>query len=336
MKKKTAQVVVVTGASAGVGRATVRAFARQGAHLCLLARGREGLDGARRDVEELGGEAVALPVDVADARQVEVAAARVEEEFGPIDVWVNNAMTTVAAPLLHMTAEEFHRVTDVCYHGFVHGTMAALTRMVPRDRGVIVQVGSALAYRGIPLQSAYCGAKHAIRGFTDSLRAELLHDGSSVRLTMVQLPGLNTPQFGWARSRLPRRMQPVPPIFQPEVAADAIVWAARHHPRELNVGFNTELVVGGQRIAPHLVDRYVARTAVEGQMDEEPEDPGRRDNLFSPVPEDRGARGRFDEQASEQSLHLAAKKTRVPFLWAGLAGAVGTAALLAAARTESS
>src|SRR5579872_323908 len=216
-----AEVVVVTGASAGVGRATVRAFARRGAHIGLLARGRAGLEGARREVEALGGRALVLPIDVSDAEAVEAAAEAVESKFGPIDIWVNDAMCSVFSPVREMTAEEFRRVTEVTYLGFVYGTLAALRRMLPRDRGIIVQVGSALAYRGIPLQSAYCAAKHAIQGFTESLRCELIHDGSGVRVTMVQMPALNTPQFDWVKSRLPRRPQPVPPIFQPEVAAEA-------------------------------------------------------------------------------------------------------------------
>src|SRR5438067_3630877 len=222
------ETVVVTGASAGLGRATVRAFARQGARIGLLARGRAGLEGARRDVEALGGEALVLPTDVADPDQVERAAAAVESEFGPIDVWVNDAMCSVFSPAKEMTPADYKRVTEVTYLGFVYGTLAALKRMLPRDRGVIVQVGSALAYRGIPLQSAYCGAKHAIQGFTESVRCELIHDGSRVRVTMVQLPAVNTPQFGWVKSRLPRKPRPVPPVYQPEVAAEAVVWAAHH------------------------------------------------------------------------------------------------------------
>jgi NAD(P)-dependent dehydrogenase (short-subunit alcohol dehydrogenase family) len=217
-----AEVVVITGASAGVGRATVREFARRGAHVALLARGNDGLEGAKKDVEAAGGKALVLPVDVAQADQVEAAAAAVESNFGPIDIWVNNAMVSVFSPIKMTTAEEFKRVTDVTYLGYVYGTLAALKSMLPRDRGVIVQVGSALAYRGIPLQAAYCGAKHAVQGFVDSLRSELLHDRSNVRVTMVQLPALNTPQFSWVKSRLPKKPQPVPPIFQPEVAAKAI------------------------------------------------------------------------------------------------------------------
>src|SRR5215831_1707437 len=235
-RKRVPEVVVVTGASAGIGRAVVREFARHGAHLGLLARGQAGLEGARAEVERLGGQALALPTDVAVADQLEAAAAQVEEQFGPIDIWINDAMTTVFSPFHEMTAEEFERVTAVTYLGVVYGTRAALRRMLPRDRGVIIQVGSALAYRGIPLQAAYCGAKHAIQGFMDSLRCELLHDHSKVRVTMVQMPALNTPQFSWVKSRLPNKPQPVPPVFQPEVAAEAILWAADHDRPELSVG----------------------------------------------------------------------------------------------------
>src|SRR5947209_17449304 len=230
------EVVVITGASAGVRRATARAFAREGAYIGLLARGRDGLEGARRDVEELGGRALVLPADVSDADAVERAAEAVEQEFGPVDVWINNAMTSVFSPVKEMRAEEYRRVTEVTYLGYVYGTLAALKRMLPRDRGVIVEVGSALAYRGIPLQSAYCASKHAIQGFVDSLRCELLHDKSNVRVTMVQLPAMNTPQFSWVKSRLPRKAQPVPPIFQPEVAAEAIVYASDNPRREIYVG----------------------------------------------------------------------------------------------------
>src|SRR5256714_2044050 len=237
------RIVVITGASAGVGRATVRAFARQGADIGLLARGHDGLEGARRDVEAEGGRALTLTADVADAEQVEAAAERVERELGPIDVWVNNAMVSVFSPVKALKADEVKRVTEVTYLGVVYGTLAALRRMLPRDRGTIVQVGSALAYRGIPLQAAYCGAKHAIQGFTESLRCELLHDKSSVRVTMVQLPAMNTPQFDWVKSRLPREPQPVPQIYEPEIAAEAIVWAASHRRRELSVGITTLLAI---------------------------------------------------------------------------------------------
>src|SRR5215468_10361581 len=251
-KSNRPEIVVVTGASAGVGRATVREFARYGAHIGLLARGRDGLEAARREVEDMGGRALALPTDVSDADRVEAAAAEVEEKFGPIDVWVNNAMTSVFSPVKEMKPEEFKRVTEVTYLGVVYGTLAALKRMLPRDHGVIVQVGSALAYRGIPLQAAYCGAKHAIQGFMDSLRCELLHDGSKVQVTMVQMPALNTPQFGWVKSRLPHTAQPVPPIYQPEVAAEAIVHAAHHPRRELYVAFSTVKAIIGNKLMAGL------------------------------------------------------------------------------------
>jgi NAD(P)-dependent dehydrogenase (short-subunit alcohol dehydrogenase family) len=319
----TPEIVVVTGASAGLGRATVRAFARRGAHIGLLARGREGLEGARREVEAAGGKALVLPTDVADAEQVEMAAAAVEDQLGPIDVWVNNAMVSVFSPIKDMAAEEFKRVTDVTYLGVVYGTVAALKRMLPRDRGVIVQVGSALAYRGIPLQAAYCGAKHAIQGFVDSLRCELLHDRSRVRVTMVQMPALNTPQFGWVKSRLPNKARPVPPIFQPEVAAEAVVWAAHNDRRELYVGWPTAEAIVGNKLAPGVGDWYLARTGYDAQQTDEPADPHRPDNLWAPVPGDHGAHGAFDRGASTWSPQFWATTHRG---WLALAG-VGLASL---------
>jgi NAD(P)-dependent dehydrogenase (short-subunit alcohol dehydrogenase family) len=297
-------VVVVTGASAGVGRAVVRVLGSRGASVGLLARGPDGLEGARRDVEAAGGRALALSVDVADASAVEEAASRIESELGPIDVWINNAMVSVYSPVHEMTADEFRRVTEVTYLGAVHGTLSALRRMRQRDAGVIVQVGSALAYRSIPLQSAYCAAKHALRGFTESLRTELIHQRSGVEVTIVHLPALNTPQFGWVRSRLPRKAQPVPPIFQPEVAAEAIVWAAEHVPRELDVGAPTELAILAEKFAPGLMDRYLAKAAWNGQMYDGPADPDQPDNLMRPLPGDRGARGAFDARARDWSPHL--------------------------------
>lgn len=288
------EVVVVTGASAGVGRATVKEFAKAGAHIGLLARGREGLEGAARDVESAGGKAVILPTDVADSQQVEAAAQAVEEKLGPIDVWVNDAMTTIFAPFREISPEEYKRATEVTYLGAVYGTMAALKRMLTRDRGTIVQVGSALAYRSIPLQAPYCGAKSAIRGFTDSLRCELLHDRSHVHITMVQMPGLNTPQFNWCKSRLPRHPQPVPPVYAPEVAARAIVWAAHHTPRELYVGGSTVKAILGNKVAAGLLDYYLAKTAYSGQQTDEPIDPNRPSNLFAPLPGDHGAHGSFN------------------------------------------
>jgi NAD(P)-dependent dehydrogenase (short-subunit alcohol dehydrogenase family) len=298
------KVVVITGASAGVGRATAIAFAKRGASIGLLARGQAGLEGARRDVEAAGGRALVIPTDVADHAQVEAAAARVEQTFGPIEVWVNNAMASVFSPVKEMTPEEFQRVTNVTYLGVVYGTLAALRRMLPLDRGAIVQVGSALAYRGIPLQSAYCGAKHAIQGFCDSLRCELLHDGSGVRLTMVQLPAMNTPQFDWVKSRLERQAQPVPPIFEPEVAAAAIVWASEHDRREIYVGGSTVAAIVGNKLLPGVGDWYLARTGFDSQQTGEPEVPGRPDNLFAPVDDERdfGPHGRFTAQARPHSF----------------------------------
>jgi NAD(P)-dependent dehydrogenase (short-subunit alcohol dehydrogenase family) len=323
------QVVVITGASAGVGRATVHAFARRGAHIGLLARGRAGLEGASRDVEAIGGRALALQTDVSDPEQVDAAAAAVEREFGPIDVWINNAMVSVFSPVKEMTAEDFKRVTEVSYLGVVYGTLSALRRMLPRDRGKIIQVGSALAYRGIPLQAAYCGSKHAIQGFTESLRAELYHDGSNISLVMVQMPALNTPQFDWTKSRMSRRAQPVPPIFQPEVAADAIVWAADHDRPEIYVGLPTDKAIFGNRIAPRLLDHYLGQNGFESQQTDEPENPDRPNNLWAPVDEDRdfGAHGRFDERARTSSLGLWATTNRawLAAVGAGAAGAVAAA-----------
>ena len=294
-------VVVITGASAGIGRATARAFGRLGARVGLVARGEDGLRAARDEVEEAGGRAIICPTDVADPAHLEAAAEKVERELGPIDIWVNNAMATVFAPFLDITPEEFQRANDVTYIGLVNGTRAALKRMKPRNNGCIVQVGSALAYRSIPLQSPYCGAKHAVKGFTDSLRTELLHDGSAVHLTMVQLPALNTPQFEWCRTRLSRRPQPVPPIFQPEVAADAIVWAAYNQRREVWVGSTTVLAILSAKIAPGFGDRYLARNGYESQQTDEPVPADRPDNLFAAVPGDQGAHGRFDDRAYEAS-----------------------------------
>lgn len=323
MRSKKPRVVVITGASAGVGRAATRAFAERGDHLGLIARGLDGLEAARREVEELGGKALVLPLDVADAAQVEEAAARVERELGPIDVWVNNAMLTVYSPAREMEPEEYRRVTEVTYLGYVYGTLAALKRMLPRDRGVIVQVGSTLAYRGIPVQSAYCAAKHAVQGFCESVRAELLHDGSRVRVTMVQLPALNTPQFGWVKSRLPRRPQPVPPIYQPEVAARAILFAADHPRREIWVGGRTVLGIVGNRIVPGLADRYLARTGFESAQYDGLDDPHRAHNLWEPVPGDHGAHGDFDDRATDHSPQLWAtthKRSLLALAGAGVAG----------------
>jgi NAD(P)-dependent dehydrogenase (short-subunit alcohol dehydrogenase family) len=299
---KKPEVVVITGASAGVGRATVRAFARRGAHIGLLARGKDGLEGARRDAEKLGGKGLVLPTDVSDPEQVERAASAVEETFSPIDFWVNDAMVSVFSPVKEMTEEDYRRVTEVTYLGYVYGTLSALRRMRPRDRGIIVQVGSALAYRGIPLQSAYCAAKHAIQGFTESLRCELIHDKSNVKVTMVQMPGMNTPQFGWVKNRLPKKPQPVPPVYQPEIAAEAIYHAAHHYRREWYVGGSTAVAISGNKVAPGLGDWYLGKTGVNSQLTPEPVDPNAPHNLYEPLPGDHGAHGKFDHLAHDFSL----------------------------------
>jgi len=323
MKDKVPEVVVVTGASAGVGRAITQAFARRGASIGLLARGHEGLEGARRDVEKLGGKALVIPTDVADSDQVEAAAAKVEETFGPIDIWINVAMASVFSPFKEMQPEEFKRVTEVTYLGQVYGTMAALHRMLPRDKGRIIQVGSALAYRGIPLQSAYCGSKHAIQGFTESVRCELIHDNSNVKISMVQLPAVNTPQFNWVKSRLHHKAQPVPPIYQPEVIADAIAYIADHYRRQLYIGLSTVIVIQGNKIAAALGDRYLAKTGYKSQQTSEPANPDRPNNLWHPVDDERdyGAHGRFDSQAKDRSWQLWADTHR------GLLALIGTGLL---------
>ena len=318
------EVVVVTGASAGLGRAIAQHFGSKGASVGLLARGVDGLEGAKREIEAAGGSALVLPTDVADADAVEAAAAKVEEQFGPIDIWVNNAMTSVFSPVKEMKADEYKRVTEVTYLGVVYGTLSALKRMLPRDQGTIVQVGSALAYRSIPLQSAYCAAKHAISGFTDSLRCELIHDHSNVRITMVQMPALNTIQFDWVKSRLKRRAQPVPPIFQPEVGARAVYWAAHHNRREVFVGMPTIAAIEGNKIAPGLLDRYLGKTGYDSQQTNEPEDPNRLNNLWEPVPGDHGAHGRFGDRSHPRSYELWATRYR-NWIAAGLCTVAGAA-----------
>ena len=320
-----AGVALVTGASAGVGRATARRFAEEGYDVALVARGRDGLEGARLDIERIGTRPLPIPADVADPEQLEEAAERTEEALGPIDVWVNNAMTTVFAPFHEIEPAEFRRVTEVTYLGVVWGTRAALERMMPRDSGTIVMVGSALAYRGIPLQSAYCGSKHAIKGFFESVRSELLHDHSKVKLSIVELPAVNTPQFDHCRTRMPRQPQPVPPIYQPEVAADAIVWAARTGEREVYVGAPTWKTIWGERIAPRLGDRYLAKNGSDSQMADEPVN-GRPDNLFAPVEGDPGAHGRFEKGSRRRSPLLWLGKHRRALGAAALAGAGAAAA----------
>jgi NAD(P)-dependent dehydrogenase (short-subunit alcohol dehydrogenase family) len=324
------RVVVITGASAGVGRAAARAFANDGADVGLLARGPERLEAARREIEARGRRAVAIPTDVANPDQVEEAARAVERDLGPIDVWVNNATVTVMSPIAEMTPDEFRRVTEVTYLGAVHGTLCALRRMIPRREGVIVQVGSALAYRSIPLQSAYCASKHAIRGFTDSLRSELLHDGTNIHVTMVQLPAINTPQFEWSRTRFDRHPQPVPPIYQPEVAAEAIVFASHARRREIFVGARNAGLIWGNKVAPWLGDRYLAYRGYEEQFTDEPIGPDRPDNLFEPAPGDWAAHGPFDDRSASRSLQVWANEHR-----GALLAAAGVLALAAGMRVAS-
>jgi NAD(P)-dependent dehydrogenase (short-subunit alcohol dehydrogenase family) len=308
--KNEREVVVITGASGGIGRAAARKFARDRARIALIARGRRGLEAAAREVEELGGQPMVLPVDVAQYDQVEAAAASVEDAFGPIDIWVNDAMVTVYAEFLDIEPEEFRRSTDVSYLGMVWGTRAALKRMVPRNRGSIVQVCSAMSYRGIPLQSPYCGAKHACKGFTESIITELLHHKSKVQVSMVQLPGVNTTQFTWGRTKLPNQTMPVPPIYQPEVPADAIYYAAHHKRRQVYVGIPTVMNIIGERLAPWLLDRYLARTGYGSQMTDQPLDQAGHDNLFEPVDEDRGSHGPFDDKAHGVSPQYELAKRR--------------------------
>jgi short-subunit dehydrogenase len=330
MGNLSGKVVVVAGASAGVGRATVRELARQGADVGLIARGEDRLAAAAEEVRGLGRRACAAPADVADAEQVERAAQRIEAELGPVDVWINVAMTAVLAEVMDTTPEEFLRVTQVTYLGSVHGTQAALRRMVPRDSGVIVQVGSALSRRGIPLQATYCGAKHAIKGFLDSLRAELIHRGSHVRVALVQLPGLNTPQFGWVRTRLRKHPQPVPPIYQPEIAARAIAHAAAHPRREIWIGFPTVYTIVGEKVASGLMDRYLGRTNEQAQQTGIDIDPDTRvDNLLAPPPGDPGPHGIFDDKAKTRSPQTWLTLHKRPVLAASAAAAAATAGVIA-------
>ena len=303
MTQSEHEVVVVTGASGGVGRAVAHTFARRGARVALLARGEESLRDAAREVEQMGGQALVIPTDVADAGAVEAAAEQVEHEWGPIDVWVNDAMATVFAKFLDISAEEYRRATEVTYFGTVHGTMSALHRMVPRGRGTVVQVGSALSYRAIPLQSAYCGAKFAIRGFTDSVRTELMHTKSRVWISMVQLPAVNTPQFSWCRTKLPHHPMPVPPIYQPEVPAETVYWAAHHRRREVFCGSSAVAVILANKLAPGIADRYLAKTGYKSQqIAAMPVSVDRPDNLFEPLPRLAATHGMFDDKAKSHSV----------------------------------
>lgn len=312
MEKK--EVVFITGASAGVGRAVADLFAWNGASLGLFSRNLERLEKARQYAEDHGAKVIVLPGDVSDPKALDQAADEVEKKLGPIDIWINNAMTTVFAPFWEITPEEFKRVTEVTYLGFVYGTHSALKRMRPRNRGKIVQVGSALAYRAIPLQSAYCGGKHAIRGFTDSIRSELKHEKSKIKITMVQMPALNTPQFDWCRNKMGKQPEPVPPIYQPEVAAQAIYWAAHHGGRELNVGINTAIIVWGNKFLPGLGDWYLASFGYSSQFTKQPVPKDRPDDLFDTVEGDFGAHGRFDKIAVPRSRYLWLV-THIPWLW---------------------
>ena len=335
MAEAEPKTVVVTGGSAGIGRATVREFARHGCNVAILARGQDGLDAARDDVEELGGRALAISTDVADWKAVEAAADQVERELGPIDIWVNNAFAGIFSRFVDVTPEEYERVTQVTYLGQVNGTRAALKRMLPRDRGKIVLVGSALAYRGIPLQSAYCGAKHAIQGFLDSLRCELLHDKSNVTITMVQMPGVNTPQFDWIRAKLPGQPRPVGKVYQPEVAARAIYAAAHDSRKEMLVGLPTVEAVWGNKVASSLLDDYLAETGFKSQQRPERVGPDRKDNLFEPVAGDHGAHGSFDSEAVDSSaeLWMTERKKQIGLAALGAAAVAGAGFMLAGRST---
>jgi short-subunit dehydrogenase len=317
----TGMVVVITGATAGVGRATALAFARRGAKLGLIARDEAALEDTRAEVAALGAEAETASLDVADAEAVARAADAFENSLGPIDVWVNNAMVTIFSSVEDLTAEEIARVTDVTYLGTVHGTLAALKHMRPRNRGVIVQVGSSLAYRGIPLQAAYCAAKHAVRGFTDSLRVELRQAHSNIHVTAVHLPAINTPQFDWARTRRQKQPRPVAPVFTPEAAAEAIIYAAEHPQREHWLGGMTPVTILANAVFPGLMDRILGAQAIEGQQTEQLVDPDRKDNLFEPVPGKHQTEGRFGEEAKPSAWQFPEQPTR--------AGALAGACLLA-------
>jgi len=334
MKIDKNSVVVVTGASGGVGRATARLLAERGATLALLARGLDGLDGAKREVESRGGRALVLQTDVSDSDQVRAASARAERELGPIDLWINNAMVSMYSPFMRMTPAEFRHVVEVTFLGVVNGTRCALQCMVPRDRGVIIQVGSALAFRSIPLQSAYCASKHAIQGFTESVRSELIHERSAVRISAVNMPALNTTQFTWTKNKMAHKARPTGAIFQPEVAADAILFAAEHDRRELMVGYTTVEATVGEKIIPGLLDRYLATAAWEGAMLPEPADPNQPDNFWEPVQADLGAHGQFDALAHDFSLQLWATKHRTSLVSGALLLGAGLLAITARARAS--
>ncbi len=304
------KVVVITGASAGVGRAAAKRFAREKHKIALLARGKKGLEAAKEEVESLGGTAITIQCDVADYEQLDHAASEVEEKFGPIDIWVNNAMATVFAPFMEIEPKDFKRVTEVTYLGQVYGTLAALKRMKPRNSGTIVHVGSALAYRGIPLQTAYCGSKHAIQGFTESLRSELIHEGSSVHIAMVQMPALNTPQFDWCKTTFDKKPQPVPPIYQPEVAADAIYFASFNKKREIYVGMSTAVIVNGNKFFPGYGDKYLAKNGFNSQLTNKEIDKNRPNNLYEPVEGDFGTHGDFDNISKGESWQLKIDKNK--------------------------
>lgn len=327
----TPLVVVITGASAGLGRAIAHAYAKRGAKLGLLARNPEALDATKKECTEFGGEAIFIPTDVSDADAVDCAATQIEQEFGSIDIWVNDAMVSVFSPVKEMEPSDYKRVTDVLYLGFVHGTLSALRRMLPRDRGTIIQIGSALSYRSIPLQSAYCAAKHAINGFTDSLRCELFHDHSNVKITTVQMPAMNTTQFDWVKNRMPHNTQPVPPIFEPEVAAEAVVSAglANNPRREYWVGTPTVAAIVGQKFFPGLLDRYLGKTGYKSQqIAEEPRDPSVPNNLYEYVPGVHSARGKFDDRSKRSSAEVYVSLHRQWFALGAVAlGGLGAACL---------
>jgi len=326
MKVGPETIAVVTGASGGVGRATARLLGARGATVALLARGKAGLDAAASEIESRGGKALAIPTDVSQFEQVQTAADRIERELGKIALWINNAMVSMYSPFSRILPEEFKHIVEVTFLGTVYGTQCALKVMVPRDRGVIIQVGSALAFRSIPLQSAYCASKHAIQGFTESVRSELIHDKSKVRVSVVNMPALNTTQFVWTKNKMPKRARPTGTIYQPEIAADAILFAAEHNRREIMVGYTTVEATLGEKIIPGALDHYLAKAAWEGSLVDEPADPDQPDNFWKPVTEDKGAHGPFDTQAQNFSPQLWAVKHK-PAVVGGLIAGAGLAVL---------